>query len=268
VPLTQLIVLAVIQGLTEFLPISSSGHLALVPMLTDWPDQGLPMDVAVHVGTLCAVVIYFWRDLWEMAAGLFNYLRGRRDPAARLAIQIIVATIPVLVAAWAFEKYVGDSVRTMKVIAWTTLGYGILMYIADRISLTVRRVEHATFGDALIIGMAQILALVPGTSRSGITITAARFLGYERAEAARFSFLMSVPTISAGGLWLLLKLREAESAALTNDALLGITLSFVVGIFAIAFMMRWLRRSTLTVFVVYRLILGAVLLAIAYKLVP
>jgi undecaprenyl-diphosphatase len=267
VSLTQIIVLAVVQGLTEFLPISSSGHLALVPMLTKWPDQGLPMDVAVHVGTMFAVVIYFWRDLWAMTVGLARFVRGKRDPAARLAIQIIVATIPVLAAAWAFERCVGDAVRVMTVIGWTTLVYGILLYAADRACLTVKRVEHATYGDALIIGMAQILALVPGTSRSGITMTAARLLGYERPEAAKFSFLMSVPTIAAGGFWLILKLREANDTALTDDALAAMALAFATGFVAIAFMMRWLRRSSFTPFVIYRLILGAVVLSLAYGLI-
>ncbi|MBM3512671.1 MAG: undecaprenyl-diphosphate phosphatase [Alphaproteobacteria bacterium] len=265
--LTQIIVLAVVQGLTEFLPISSSGHLALVPMLTQWPDQGLPMDVAVHVGTMFAVIIYFWRDLWAMAVGLLRFLRGKRDPAARLAIQIIVATIPVLAAAWAFEKYVGDAVRAMAVIGWTTLGYGILLFVADRACMTVKKVEHASYSDALVIGLAQILALVPGTSRSGITMTAARILGYERPEAAKFSFLMSVPTIAAGGMWLVLKLREAHDTQLTDDALLAMALSFVTGLFAIAFMMRWLRRSTFTPFVIYRILLGAVVLGLAYGVI-
>lgn len=265
--LTQIIVLAVVQGLTEFLPISSSGHLALVPMLTHWPDQGLAMDVAVHVGTMFAVIIYFWRDLWAMTVGLFRFVRGKRDPAARLAIQVIVATIPVLAAAWAFDKYVGDAVRVMAVIGWTTLGYGILLFVADRTCMTVKKVEHASYSDALIIGMAQILALVPGTSRSGITMTAARILGYERPEAAKFSFLMSVPTIAAGGLWLILELREAHNTQLTDSALMAMALAFLTGFFAIAFMMRWLRRSTFTPFVVYRLLLGGVVLALSYGVI-
>lgn len=265
--LTQIIVLAVVQGLTEFLPISSSGHLALVPMLTNWPDQGLPMDVAVHVGTMFAVIIYFWRDLWAMLVGLIRFVRGKRDPAARLAIQIMVATVPVLAAAWAFDKYVGDAVRAMAVIGWTTLGYGILLFVADRTSMTVKKVEHASYSDALIIGMAQILALVPGTSRSGITMTAARLLGYERAEAAKFSFLMSVPTIAAGGLWLALELYNAHDTSMTDDALAAMGLSFLTGLFAIAFMMRWLRRSSFTPFVIYRLLLGGFLLALTYGVI-
>jgi undecaprenyl-diphosphatase len=262
--LTQIIVLALLQGLTEFLPVSSSGHLALLPMFTGWPDQGLPMDVAVHVGTMFAVCVYFWRDLWAMLHGLWRFARGKQDPGARLAFQIIVATIPTLVAAWAFQKYVGDSARQMVVIGWTTVGYAIILFIIDRACMTIKRVEHATYGDAILIGMAQILALVPGTSRSGVTMTMARLLGYERAEAARFSMLLSVPTIMAGGLWLIMKLDEAHSTTMTQDALLGMAFSFVAGLFAIAFMMAWLRRSTFTPFVIYRLILGTIVLATAY----
>ncbi|MDX2144788.1 MAG: undecaprenyl-diphosphate phosphatase [Rhodospirillaceae bacterium] len=262
--LTQIIVLAIVQGLTEFLPVSSSGHLALIPMFTGWPDQGLPMDVAVHVGTMLAACIYFWRDLWTMLVGLARFAKGKRDPGARLAFQIIVATIPVLAAAWAFEKYVGDSVRQMMVIGWTTTGYAVLLFITDKMCMTVKRVEHATYLDAILIGGMQILALVPGTSRSGITMTMARLLGYERPEAARFSMLLSIPTIAAGGVWLVMKLREAHDTSMTNDALLGIGLAFVSGFLAIAIMMAWLRRSTFTPFVIYRLILGAVVLATAY----
>lgn len=263
-PLTQIIVLAIVQGLTEFLPVSSSGHLALIPMFTGWPDQGLSMDVAVHVGTMFAACIYFWRDLWAMLLGLTRFLRGKRDPGARLAFQIIVATIPTLAAAWAFEKYVGDAVRQMVIIGWTTVGYAILLFIFDKMCMTIKRVEHASYGDAILIGAAQILALVPGTSRSGITMTMARLLGYERAEAARFSMLLSIPTIAAGGVWLIMKLQKADSMSMTQDALLGMAMSFVTGLFAIAIMMAWLRRSTFTPFVIYRLILGSVVLATAY----
>jgi undecaprenyl-diphosphatase len=263
-PLTQLIVLAIVQGLTEFLPVSSSGHLALLPMFTGWPDQGLPMDVAVHVGTMFAVCVFFWRDLWAMIAGLARMMRGKRDPGARLALQIIVATIPTLGAAWAFEKYVGDAVRQMVVIGWTTVGYAVLLFIVDKACMTIKRIEHASYGDAILIGLAQVLALVPGTSRSGITMTMARLLGYERIEAARFSMLLSVPTIMAGGVWLIMKLEEAQNTALNQDALLGMAFSFVAGLFAIAIMMAWLKRSTFTPFVIYRLILGSLVLATAY----
>lgn len=262
--LTQIIVLAIVQGLTEFLPVSSSGHLALLPMFMDWPDQGLPMDVAVHIGTMFAACIYFWRDLWAMIVGLGRAVRGKRDPGARLAFQILLATIPVLGAAYAFEKYVGDSVRQMAVIGWTTLGYGILLFVVDKTCMTIKRVEHASYVDVLLIGCAQILAFVPGTSRSGISMTMARLLGYERPEAARLSMLLSIPTIAAGGVWLVMKIRETENTNLSQDALFGMAMSFVAGLIAIAFMMAWLKRATFTPFVIYRLILGCLVLATAY----
>ncbi len=262
--LLNLAVLAVIQGITEFLPISSSGHLALVPLLTDWPDQGLAMDVAVHIGTLGAVVIYLSRDIGAMIAGLWRNLRGRSDPGGRLFGQVIVATIPVVVAGFLFNKYVGDSVRSLTVIGWTTLGYGILLYAADLIGMTVRRIEHLGIPDALVIGLAQILALVPGTSRSGITMTAARLLGMERSDAARFSMIISIPAILGAGLLKGKELLETGNATLTADILTGVSLSFIFALIAIAVMMAWLKRASFTPFVLYRIVLGVGLLALAY----
>ncbi len=262
--LTQIIVLAVVQGITEFLPISSSGHLVLVPFFTDWPDQGLTMDVAVHVGTLGAVIIYFWQDLLAMVRGLWRLLRGRRDPGATLAGLVAVGTIPVLIAGYLVDRYAGDALRSIVVIGWATLGFGLLLFVADRLSMTVKRVEHLGLIDALVIGLAQVLALIPGTSRSGITMTAARILGYERVEAARFSMLLSIPTIAASGLWLGLSLYEADDMQLTQGAVMAAGLAFVTAILSIAALMAWLQRSTFTPFVIYRVILGAGLLAVAY----
>jgi undecaprenyl-diphosphatase len=264
VALTQIIVLAVVQGITEFLPISSSGHLILVPFFADWPDQGLMMDVAVHVGTLGAVIIYFWQDLFAMVAGLWRLARGRRDPGATLAGLVALGTVPVLIAGYLVDRYVGDALRSIAVIGWATLGFGVLLYIADRLSMTVKRVEHLGLIDVLVIGLAQILALIPGTSRSGITMTAARILGYERAEAARFSMLLSIPTIAASGLWLGLSLYEADNVQLTQGAVMAAGLAFITAILSIAALMAWLQRSTFTPFVIYRVILGVGLLAVAY----
>lgn len=262
--LTHILVLAIVQGITEFLPISSSGHLILVPILADWPDQGIMLDVAVHVGTLGAVIIYFWRDLFAMVGGLLKLLKGRRDPGARLAGQVIVATIPVLVGGYLFDQYVGDALRSMVVVGWATLGFGILLYIADQMSMTVKRLDHSSYLDVLVIGLAQVLALIPGTSRSGITMTAARFLGYERPDAARFSMLLSIPTIAASGLWLGLKLYKADDVELTQGVFTAAGLSFATAILAIAALMAWLQRATFTPFVIYRVVLGVILLAFAY----
>jgi len=264
VALTQIIVLAVVQGITEFLPISSSGHLVLAPIFADWPDQGLMMDVAVHVGTLGAVIIYFWQDLLAMLTGLWRLVRGRRDPGATLAGLVAIGTVPVLIAGYLVDRYVGDAMRSITVIGWATLGFGLLLFIADRLSMTVKRVEHLGVIDALAIGLAQVLALIPGTSRSGITMTAARFLGYERSEAARFSMLLSIPTIAASGLWLGLSLYEADDMQLTQGVVMAAGLAFITAILSIAALMAWLQRSTFTPFVIYRVILGVGLLAVAY----
>lgn len=262
--LTQIVVLAIVQGITEFLPISSSGHLILVPIFADWPDQGLMFDVAVHVGTLGAVMIYFWRDVATMVLGVFRLLKGRPDPGARLAGLIIVATIPVLGAGFLMDRYVGDGLRSIAVIGWATLGFGILLYAADRLSMTVKRIDHASFLDVIVIGLAQVLALIPGTSRSGITMTAARLLGYERAEAARFSMLLSIPTIAASGLWLGMSLYELDDVTVTRGIVIASGLSFVTAILAIGALMAWLQRASFTPFVIYRVILGVFLLGVAY----
>mgnify|MGYP006094415819 CR=1 FL=1 len=262
--LTQIIVLAVMQGITEFLPISSSGHLILVPIFAAWPDQGLVFDVAVHVGTLGAVMVYFWRDLAAMVTGVLRLMKGRRDPGARLAGQVVVATIPVLIAGYLVDRYAGDSLRSIMVIGWTTLSFALLLFVADRLCMTVKRMDHASYIDVFIIGIFQVLALIPGTSRSGLTMTAARILGYERTEAARFSMLLSVPTIAASGLWLGLSFYELDDVAMTRGIVIAAGLSFATAILSIAALMAWLQRASFTPFVIYRVILGMALLGYAY----
>ena len=253
-PLLHIVVLALVQGITEFLPISSSGHLILVPIVAGWPDQGLVMDVAVHVGTLGAVVLYFWRDVWMMLAGLGRLAKGRWDPGARLAVLVVIATIPVVVAGFVLNRFYPQGLRSIEVIGWTTLGFGILLYVADALGLTVRRLEHIRFSDAAVIGVSQVLALIPGTSRSGITMTAARML----------SMLLSMPTILGAGTLKGLELYQSADARLTADAFTAAGLALVSALIAIAALMAWLRRATFTPFVVYRLILGVLLLAFAY----
>lgn len=262
--LLQIVVLAVVQGITEFLPISSSGHLVLVPVAFDWPDQGVLLDVAVHVGTLVAVMLYFWRDLAAMVAGLGRLLRGKVDPGARLAGLVVMATLPVVGVGYLARDLIGEELRSLTVIGWTTLGFGIALWLADRIGMTVRRVDHLTWRDALLIGVAQCLALIPGTSRAGITMTAARVLGYERADSARFSMLLSIPTILAAGLLAGLEVRASGDLDLSRDMILAGALSCLVALAAIALMMAWLKRAGFTPFVLYRIALGSLLLWIAY----
>ncbi|MDP6563621.1 MAG: undecaprenyl-diphosphate phosphatase [Alphaproteobacteria bacterium] len=263
--LLHLIVVAVVQGITEFLPISSSAHLILVPLFGDWPDQGMTIDIAVHVGTLGAVLLYFRRDIGVMVAGLLSLLAGRYTDGARLFLLIALGTLPVLVAGYFLARngYMA-MLRSAEVIAWTTLIFGLALYFVDRLCLTVNRIDHLGYGGVLFIGLAQALALVPGTSRSGITITAARLLGYERTEAAHIALLLSVPTILAAGGYAAWETYQADELALGADAAVAAALAFVSAWLAIALMMRWLRHASYTPFVIYRILLGAGLLYWVY----
>ena len=259
--LEQLIVLASVQGLTEFLPVSSSGHLVLTSRLLGWPDQGLEIDIAVHAGTLFAVIVYLRRDLARLVLGLGR--SGRRSTRP-LAGMLIVATVPVGIAGFALHRIGAPGLRDPAVIAWATLVFGLALWGADRFAMTVRRLEHMTWKSALVIGLAQTLALIPGTSRAGITMTAARALGFERREAARFSLLLSIPAIAAAALLAFLDLTTRGDTLLTRDAALAAALAFAVALGAIRAMMAWLERSGFAPFAVYRLVLGGGLLLWLY----
>jgi undecaprenyl-diphosphatase len=263
----HLLLLALIQGLTEFLPVSSSGHLILLPRLLGVEDQGLMLDVAVHVGTLGAVMLYFWRDMLRLLVGLGHVLTGRAStPQARLFLLLVFATIPVVIAGLALKlSGIMDSLRSIEVIGWTMLIFGIVLYVADRKGPETKQAEGWNWRDALIMGLAQVVALIPGTSRSGITITAARGLGYTRTEGARLSMLMSVPTIMASGLLLGKDVVEAGDWSLLKEAGIAAALAFVAALFALTLMMRLLKSTSFTPYVIYRIGLGAVLLWFAYS---
>lgn len=262
----QIAVLALVQGITEFLPISSSGHLILVPVLTGWPDQGLLADVAVHVGSLGAVMLYFWRDLAAMLYGLAIWRSGGllEQPGRQLLVLVVIGTIPVVLAGMALKLFGTEELRNAAVIGWATLGFGLLLYAADRLGPRERGVKEMGYGAALVIGLAQVLALIPGTSRSGITMTAARALGLERDEAARFSMLLSIPAIIAAGALLTLDLIELGQAELRSDVMVAAGLAFLSAWGTIALLMRWLERASFTPFVIYRCVLGVALLAYVY----
>lgn len=262
--LTQIIVLSLVQGITEFLPISSQAHLILVPRITGWCDQGLLIDIAVHVGTLAAVMLYFWRECFGMARGALNLARGRVTAEGKLFLLIVLATVPVVVAGYIVKETMGTDFRNLKVIGWATLGWGVGLWLADHWGLRIRRVEHMTWGGALTIGIFQALALVPGTSRSGITMIAARMLGFERTDAARFSMLMAIPVIMAAGTLAGLDIAKAGDIRLTHEALLGAVITFFCALAAIALLLRWLKNASFTPFVIYRIILGLVLLGAVY----
>ena len=263
-PLYEIFVLAAIQGITEFLPVSSSGHLRVASDIMGLSENTLVMDVAVHVGTLFAVALYFWRDLVFMIVGLADTARGKRHDGAKLAGFLIVASVPVAVAGYFGRSLIEDSLRTIEIVGWTTIGFGLLLYASDRVGMKILKLDHMNLPNAIVIGLAQVLALIPGTSRSGITITAARFLGYDRTEAARFSMLLSIPAIGGAGLLIGLRVIESGNSVLTHDALIAAGLSFITALVAIALFLRWLQFAGFGPFVVYRLVLGGVLLAWAY----
>ncbi len=261
----QIAFLASVQGITEFLPISSSGHLALVPMVTGWADQGLTLDIAVHVGTLGAVIAYFRRDSWTAVKGLLRLFDGSPSPDARLAANLIVATLPIIGAGAAVMYFdLSGLWRNAEVIGWSMLGFGILLYAADRLGMTTRHVEHMGTGAALMIGVAQVAALIPGASRAGVTITAARMLGFERDESARFSMLLSIPTILAAGLVGVHGIAASRDAALGVDAVIAAVCALAAALLAIPLLMAWLRRRTFTPFVIYRVAAGATVLYWTY----
>lgn len=263
-PFQHLAILAIVQGITEFLPISSSGHLVLVPAVLGVPDQGLMLDVAVHVGTLGAVLLYLWRDVGAMAMGLGRLMRGRSDPGARLLGFLIIGTIPVVAAGFALNHFYPQGIRSLLVIGWTTLGFGLLLMIADQVGMTLRRIEHLRYGDVILVGVAQVLALIPGTSRSGICMTAGRVLGMERTDAARFAMLLGIPAITGAGVLKGYELWQSGNMALTGDVIVAASMSFVAALFSVALMMAWLKRASFTPFALYRLLLGGFLLAIGY----
>ncbi|MFN3231387.1 MAG: undecaprenyl-diphosphate phosphatase [Alphaproteobacteria bacterium] len=263
--LFHLILVALVQGITEFLPISSSGHLILLPKLTGMPDQGPVIDVAVHVGTLMAVLIYFRADVLSAAKG---GLAGGDAKGKRLFWALVLGTIPVVIAGGILKLTGGDqAMRSIVVIGWATLGFGVVLWIADRFAPLVRSMDSIGLKDGLLIGLAQILALIPGTSRAGITITAARALGFNREDAARFSMLLAIPTIAAAGVLTTADLVSQGNIALGLDALFAALLAFAAAYLAIAFFMRWLQKATLTPFVIYRIVLGVILIVIGHGLI-
>ena len=269
--LLQLVVLAVVQGVTEFLPISSSGHLILTWAAFEQAGHTLPpknaqlaLDVAVHVGTLGAVMAYMWREIREILIGLWRGLRGKSAPGQKLLALIVVGTIPVIIAGFLMKKYFGGNIRSVEVTAWAFIIFGVLLFAADKMSLTVRKLSHLGFWGALYIGLAQVLALIPGTSRAGITMTAARSLGFERRDAARFSMLLAIPAIAGAGVLLGLDVYEAGDVQLGQDAIFAAAVAFVAAFIAIVLMMAWLRRASFTPFVIYRVLFGIFLLLWVY----
>lgn len=260
-PLFHIIVLALIQGLTEFLPVSSSAHLILGSQLLGWEDQGLVFDVATHLGTLLAVLVYFRRDLFDMASACVHPISNEQQSHARsMVVFLLLASVPALVIGFLARDLVELYLRDMRIIAVTTLLFGGLLWLADWWGKRTRTLQEMNLRSALWIGLAQALALVPGVSRSGITITAGRFLGFNADAAARFSFLLAIPIIAAAGGYGALKVALGEAPINWQQFLLAMGFASVAGWICIAAFLKLLQKVGLLPFILYRLVLGVVLL--------
>jgi len=264
--LWHLFIIAVIQGLTEFLPVSSSGHLILLPNLTGLDDQGQIIDVAVHVGTLGAVMLYFRADVARILRGLPGVFRWQIDTQdSWLALCLMIATVPVVVAGLALKLTgLDEALRSTAVIGWTMILFGFVLYWTDQHGTHEKSADRWRLKDALVMGLWQALALIPGTSRSGVTISAGRWLGYGREDATRLAMLMSIPTILASGTLLGIEVIGEADARAARDGAIAAAFAFVAALAALWGMMRLLRVVSFTPYVIYRVALGVVLLWIAY----
>ncbi len=270
--LLEAIVLGLVQGLTEFLPISSTAHLRIVPALLKWfdptrpwNDPGAAASAVIQLGTLAAVLGYFRREVSELTRALLRaLLRGRPTEtfSARLAWMIGVGTIPILIGGVACEPFILTHARSLWVIAGALIGLALLLLWAERVSPRRRELEEVTVRDAVLIGIAQALALIPGSSRSGTTITAGLFLGFTREAAARFSFLLSIPSVAASGLYELYAIRHQLLGTFRLSLLVATLVAGVSGYLAIGFLLRYLRTHSTSLFIVYRLVLGVLLLVL------
>jgi len=259
--LIQIVVLALIQGLTEFLPVSSSAHLILGSKAFGWPDQGLVFDVATHLGTLFAVLVYFRRELAGMARAWFVPVSNDADRQARaMVVYLAIASVPALLIGFLAHDLVEFYLRDVRIIAWTTIGFGLLLWLADAVGSKQRSIDEINLKGALMIGLAQALALIPGASRSGVTITAGRFLGFSPDAAARFSFLLAIPVVAAAGAYGALRVATGDTHIEWGQFMLALVLAALAGWVCIAAFLALLKRVGLMPFVIYRLLLGILLL--------
>lgn len=265
--LFHLLLVAALQGITEFLPVSSSGHLILLPNLTALDDQGQVIDVAVHVGTLVAVILFFRVEMALAFSGLPNLMRGRVDtPGSRLAFLLLVSTIPVIIVGAVLQATgLAHAMRNIAVVGWAMLIFGIVLWWMDQKGASDKTTDDWSLRDAVVMGLWQAVALIPGTSRSGITISGARHLGYGRQDAARLAMLMSVPTIAASGILLAGESFHTANPETLRDGVFAAILSCLAALAALSLMMRLLRSVSFTPYVIYRVVLGIVLLWIAYR---
>lgn len=261
----QAIFLGVLQGLTEFLPISSSAHLAIFPKFFGWEDPGAAFTAVVQIGTEVAVVIYFWRDIWTIGSG---WIRGllhkshRADPEWRMGWFIIVGSLPIVVLGLLLQDLIDKEFRNLWIIGSTLILLGIVLGIAERVGRLTRPIDELTWRHAVLLGMAQAGALIPGVSRSGATISMGLFLGYEREAATRYSFLLAIPAVLGAGIYKLKDIPGGDNAYGVAPTIVATIISFAVGYAAIAWLLRYVSTNSYMPFVIYRIILGGVVLAL------
>jgi undecaprenyl-diphosphatase len=259
----EIFILAIIQGLTEFLPISSSAHLILPAEVLGWREQGLAFDVAVHVGSLMAVMIYFRNDIVKLSEGFLRHgFSQQQTTESKLAWWIIIATIPGVIFGYLMKDWIAFNARTAIVIASTTIIFGLLLWYADAKAKQIKSIDKIGLKEAVIIGLAQAIAIIPGTSRSGITMTAGLMMGLDRESTARFSFLLSIPIILGAGLLSTLDLLNSVAEVNWNELFYGAAFSFVAAYLCIFLFLNWISKIGMLPFVIYRLVLGFVLLYI------
>jgi len=261
----QAIVEGIVQGLTEFLPISSTAHLRIVPAFLGWDDPGAAFTAVVQLGTMLAVVTYFRADLWNIARGWAAGLRDpsrRRTEESRLGWYIVVGTIPIAILGLVFKDPIENEFRTLELIGSALIVFSLVILAAERVSRRDRGLDAMTARDGLLIGCAQALALVPGVSRSGATITAGLFLNFDRTTAARYSFLLSVPAVVLSGLFELRHVGDGSGAPV-GATIVATALAFVTGYAAIAWLLRWVAHHSIAIFAAYRMALGAIVIALA-----
>lgn len=260
-PFSLILLVAAVQGLTEFLPVSSSGHLILIPAIIQLPYQGQTMDVAAHVGTLIAVLFYLRRELLEIIASMYGPTHTTQMVTyRRLGIMIIIATMPLIVVGFVVNYAEWRALRLVTTLAWANLIFAGLLWATDKFSMSVYKITDMRWSAAIGIGLMQIFALIPGASRSGVTMSAARFFGYDRITAARFSLLLSLPAIAGAGFLKAFHAVKGGGVQLGVDAILVTIMSAFFALLAIRLMMAWLTKSNFNIFVVYRMALGGILL--------
>jgi undecaprenyl-diphosphatase len=263
--LLQIIILSLVQGFTEFLPISSSGHLILAPYLFGFADQGLAFDVAVHIGSLLAVMLYFRKQIRDISLAMLQPHRKELSAERHLGLNVLIATLPIIVVGLLFKHHVETDLRSPFVIAITTVGFGVLLLAVDHVARRKRDEFSLNAIDALIVGLFQAIAIIPGTSRSGITMTAGLMLGLTREASTRFSFLLSIPTIIMSGTLVTYELIIAETVVVWSDLAYGMIFSFVSAYLCIHLFLSFIEKIGMWPFVMYRFFLGAFLFYLLYS---